>query len=110
MTPVFPIIFVASIGVAVAIVRRGRALHLARLRESWGKPIARTRKIEAIVASYRSRIQGSDDAGFLDDRTADDLNLPEVFAALDRTTSTLGQHALYYRLRTSPAAARLDAF
>jgi hypothetical protein len=110
MTAAFPIVFVALMGVAVAIVRRGRALHLARLRESWGKPIVRARKLEAIVASYRSRIEGSDAAGFLDDRTSDDLNLAEVFAALDRTTSTLGQHALYYRLRTSPAAAHLDAF
>ena len=39
-----------------------------------------------------------------------DLNLDDVFAALDRTESTLGQHALYHRLRTAPVADHLEAF
>jgi hypothetical protein len=66
--------------------------------------------MEAIAASHRSRIAASDVTGFLDDRTWEDLNLDKVFAALDRTAGTLGQHALYHRLRMPPAAAHLDAF
>lgn len=46
----------------------------------------------------------------LDDRTWQDLNLDDVFAAIDRTESTLGQHALYHRLRTSAPIDDLDAF
>jgi hypothetical protein len=46
----------------------------------------------------------------LDSRTWDDLDLDDVFASLDRTESTLGQHALYHRLRTIPVAANLEAF
>ena len=41
--------------------------------------------------------------GSLDERTWVDLNLDDVFAAIDRTQSTLGQHALYHRLRTAPS-------
>jgi len=33
-----------------------------------------------------------------------------VFASLDRTESTLGQQALYHRLRSAPAADHADAF
>ena len=46
----------------------------------------------------------------LDDRTWEDLTLDEVFAAIDRTHSTLGQHALYHRLRVTPAAGDREAF
>ena len=83
--------------VLIAVVWRGRARHLARLRAEWGRPVVRTHRMDAIAASYRSRIAGLDAADFLDDRTWDDLNLDDVFAVLDRTESTLGQHALYYR-------------
>ena len=38
-----------------------------------------------------------------DDRTWGDLNLDEVFQSLDRTESTLGQQALYHRLRQQDA-------
>jgi len=48
--------------------------------------------------------------GSLDERTWTDLNLDDVFAAVDRTQSTLGQHALYHRLRTAPLAPELGAF
>jgi len=36
--------------------------------------------------------------------------MDEVFTAVDRTRSTLGQHALYHRLRSSPVGRSLDAF
>jgi len=40
----------------------------------------------------------------------DDLNLDAVFATVERTESTLGQHALYHRLRSAPVANNLDTF
>lgn len=65
--------------------------------------------MDRIEASHADRAK-AEGATFLDDRTWSDLNLDEVFVALDRTESTVGQHALYHRLRTSPTAPRLDAF
>jgi hypothetical protein len=109
------LIALVAIGVllslAAAAFRGGRARHLAQLREDWGKPISRIRNMDAIAASHRSRLASAARAdGELDNRTWRDLNLDEVFAALDRTVSTLGQHALYHRLRTAPGTDHLEAF
>jgi MutS domain V len=38
------------------------------------------------------------------------LNLDAVFAAIDRTESTVGQQLLYHRLRCAPVASDRDAF
>jgi hypothetical protein len=80
------------------------------MRGMWGAPVERDRRMDAIAASHASRLQVLTDHRALDDRTWADLNLDDVFAALDRTGSTLGQHALYHRLRTTPVAGDLDAF
>jgi hypothetical protein len=66
--------------------------------------------MDAIADYYRSRIDAARPGDFLDDRTWDDLNLDAVFQALDRAESTLGQQVFYYRLRSAPVAANLDAF
>ena len=63
-----------------------------------------------MAASHRARAAQPGAAGSLDDRTWTDLDLDAVFVALDRTESTLGQHALYHRLRTAPIADSLDVF
>jgi hypothetical protein len=75
----------------------------------WGSPIERTRRIDAMSTSHVSRIAVLG-GGSLNERTWVDLNLDDVFGAIDRTQSTLGQHALYHRLRTAPLAAHLGAF
>ena len=106
----FVIIFVALLVLAIAGVRRSRARAVARIRACWGQPIDRERKLDAITESHRSRLSNIGTGAGLDDRTWEDLNLDEVFAALDRTESTLGQHALYHRLRTAPVADHLQAF
>ena len=107
--------FVALAGVtlvaASAILSwRDRRRLLARIRANWGKPRARERKMQAIADYYRSRIEDARPGEFLDERTWEDLNLDAVFQTLDRTESTLGQQVLYYRLRSAPVAANLDAF
>ena len=46
----------------------------------------------------------------LDERTWNDLDLEQIFAALDRTVSTLGREGLYARLRSMPVAPHAEAF
>ena len=110
MSPLWALLLAALVVVGVALARGARAHRLNRLRAAWGEPVVRSRRIEAIAASHFSRVAGAPDSGSLDDRSWADLNLDDVFAAIDRTGSTLGQHALYHRLRTSPLGDELDAF
>jgi MutS-like protein len=94
----------------VAAIGRSRRQRLARIRDTWGAPIKRVRRMDAMSTSHAARIAVFPGGRSLDDRTWADLNLDDVFAALDRTHSTLGQHALYHRLRTAPVADHLGAF
>ena len=73
------------------------------------KSIARERRLDTIAASHAERCAALGTQA-LDARTWADLDLDDVFVALDRTTSTLGQHALYHRLRTAPVGDHLDEF
>src|SRR6478736_1451464 len=110
MAPLLLIAFVAIVAFGVLMVRSSREQALATFRASWGQPVSRDRKIAAIVAAHRSRLSNVGSNASIDDRTWDDLDLDAVFAAVDRTVSTLGQHALYHRLRTAPVAADLETF
>jgi hypothetical protein len=65
--------------------------------------------MDAMFTSHVSRIAILGGRS-LDERTWGDLNLDDVFAAIDCTQSTLGQHALYHRLRTAPTAVHIGAF
>ena len=107
---IFILLVAGAILAVTATVRQNRRHLLARIRAEWSKPRHRVRKMDTIRASHRSRLSASGSSASLDDRTWDDLILDDVFAALDRTDSTLGQHALYHRLRTAPIADGLDAF
>jgi hypothetical protein len=75
---------------------------LADIRRTWGTPVVRERRLESIAASHAARCSALGSLA-LDERTWADLDLDAVFETIDRTTSTLGQHALYHRLRTAPA-------
>jgi hypothetical protein len=101
---------VTLVAASAILSRRTRRKLLVRIRTNWGKPRDRVHKMQAIADYYRSRIDPARTGDFLDDRTWDDLNLDAVFQRLDRTESTLGQQVLYYRLRSAPVAANLDAF
>lgn len=94
----------------LAALRFARERRLARIRANWGEPVHRTRRVDAMAASHRSRVAGTSQPRSLDERTWTDLDLDAVFAAIDRTQSTLGQHALYHRLRTTPDGGHLAAF
>ena len=111
MTPPFWLLALV-LAIAVAVVQAvltGRARAVARLRAEWGQPRSRDYRMDAIADSHRSRAAG-EGSDALDDRTWNDLHLDEVFAVCDRTMSTLGQHALYHRLRGVPAGRHLEAF
>ena|SRR5688572_5790424 len=82
---------------------------LARLRLEWGRLRDRTRDMAAI-ASYHVAVTADAPVDSLDRRTWDDLDLDEVFAALDRTGSSVGQQCLYHRLRSLSGVTTLDAF
>lgn len=103
---VLPLLLLLS---TAAAVRRSHRRHLVRLRAEWGVPVERARRMDAMSASHDSRMTTLGGAS-LDERTWADLNLDDIFAAVDRTQSTLGQHALYHRLRTAPLGAHLEAF
>ena len=104
------LILTLVVAAAIAIARQGRLHATANLRAEWGQPKLRERKMDAIAASHKSRVAEWGGAAALDDRTWNDLVLDDVFATIDRTESTLGQHALYHRLRTEHSAASLQAF
>jgi len=95
--------------IGFSIMKR-RQERLDRIRADWARPAHHARRFEALAASHLSRMAMTPGSRSLDDRTWADLNLDAVFTAIDRTTSTLGQHALYHRLRTAPVADHLDAF
>src|SRR5262245_60553554 len=100
--------------VLVAAVRLWAQRRQKRLRASfradWGKPRDRDRRMDAITSAYRSRRAHVHEPGSLDDRTWADLDLDAVFRAIDRTSSTLGQAALYCRLHAAPVSPDLGGF
>lgn len=103
------ILALAVIVVIVRVVLDGRARAVAHLRAEWGQRSNREYRLDAIADSHRSRAVG-EGGTVLDDRTWNDLHLNDVFAVFDRTMSTLGQHALYHRLRGVPAGRHLESF
>jgi hypothetical protein len=68
-----------------------------------------TLDLDAVRTAWTSRV-AAEKRPWLDERTWADLNLDDVVAAIDRTESTLGQAALYHRLRSAPRAEHLEAF
>jgi hypothetical protein len=87
----------------VLAVRDGGAQAVARLRSEWGSRAAATTGWTPFAEPHRSRAAGE---GVTRSTTGPGttLHLDEVFAVCDRTMSTLGQHALYHRLRGVPRA------
>ena len=63
----------------------------------------------SIAGSHHPCVDVAGGRGSLDDRAWDNLDMDAVFAAIDRTESTVGQQRLYHRLRSarSPRSRRL---
>ena len=103
------VVAAAVLAVVAARIWHSRHQRLARLRAEWGRPVTRTRRLDTMAASHASRVAITRGRS-LDSRTWADLNLDDVLIAIDRTESTLGQHALYHRLRSVPVADHPAAF
>jgi hypothetical protein len=110
MTYLVATVLAVSACVAVFVRRAIKRRDLvAGLRATWGKARAGSRNVPAMVAYHELRTTSGGRAS-LDDRTWDDLGLDEVFAGIDHTQSTIGQQALYHRLRTAPVGDDREAF
>lgn len=109
MNPVWIFVPAVLLLTVLVLLRRSRRQRLAVIRSAWAVPVERTRRTDAMLMSHlgRAAVLGGSS---LDQRTWSDLGLDDVFALVDRTQSTLGQHALYHRLRTAPLGEHLEAF
>jgi hypothetical protein len=78
----------------------------AASRPAWGQMRERERDLKSLAADHPAH----GDAGALDQRTWDDLDMDDVFAVVDRTETAIGRKALYARLRRPSAENYLAAF
>jgi hypothetical protein len=96
-----------AVGAVVLVAPRlfARTAYALRLSR-WLRDERRARDVDlARAAAYHERLPAAERSGALDDRTWADLDLDQVFLALDRTRSEPGRQYLYHRLRT-PHASR----
>jgi len=84
--------------------------RLAELRATWGQRVVRRHRLSAISDACRSRVKLCAETPAVDARTWIDLDFDDVFAAIDRTESTLGQQALYHRLQQQHSGDGLRVF
>lgn len=75
----------------------GRARRVQQIRSSWAQQRTADRNLATIAAFSNARVMPN--THVIDERTWVDLTMDDVFAELDRTTSPVGQQALYHRLR-----------
>jgi len=94
-------------GVFFVLERRKKQTRLTELRAQWCVERMRDRDMAAIAAYARGVVRSGTP---LDDRTWADLNMDDVYAAIDRTESTVGQQVLYARLRSGRPNEHLSAF
>ena len=68
MNPLWLVMSALLLLSVVGAVRRSRSRRLATIRATWGEPIDRTRRMDAMSASHAARIAGLTGAGSLDER------------------------------------------
>ena len=96
-------IFFGLIGIIIVIVlgwlrKVSTRKKIDRIRKSWGKP-----KTESFdFYQIRKYSQADPDISFhrLSEQTISDLNLCDLFACIDRTTSKVGQQYLFNKITT----------
>ncbi|TAN07395.1 MAG: hypothetical protein EPN36_01800 [Rhodanobacteraceae bacterium] len=69
---------------------------LAKLRASWGR---RSDKPGYLANRYFTLVRNESPARWVDDKTWDDLEFPELFARMDTTVTPVGGQVLYAQLR-----------
>lgn len=73
---------------------------LRRLKEQWGKEVIRKRDFKDISKLFKACKNDRSGRFYIDDQTWEDLNMDQIFAGIDRTLTTPGEHGLYNILRT----------
>jgi hypothetical protein len=86
--------------------KRKKVVRLKRmLKKKWGVPKENEYYNFELVNRYFKMVtkNNTDVHQYIDDKTANDLDLNEVFKFMDRTSSKIGQQYLYAKLRTLTA-------
>lgn len=73
---------------------------LRKLRKQWGQKQERKRNYKEIEKLFKHRNVERVGRFSIDDQTWEDLNMGQVFSAMDRTFTTPGEQVLYDMLRT----------
>lgn len=102
--------YVGILGIvpAYGLSRWCAAMHSLQLlmrdiRSDWGRPVARQRDVTQIGESSLMCSADVTQARRIDDNTWADLNMDQVYAAIDRTCSTQGEVVLW-KILASPEA------
>jgi hypothetical protein len=101
-TALLPVAFLAALAVyAIYQVLKPRSERGRRekLRATWGKVDVTRRRDLAAISALHEALRDVPVAMELSEETAEDLDLQQVFVALDRTLSEAGQQALHRLLR-----------
>lgn len=93
---------------AAYVARRRQSTVYLLLKAQWGRKKEQRRDIDRVGSFFRYQAH----TGYIvDDQTARDLDIDELFARIDHTSSRVGQQALYDRLRHPPATEKeINAF
>ncbi len=88
-----------------------RRVARRRVRDYWGRhDPERLREVVQIAPWHHFEAASLPDDLVVDERTAADLHLDDLFRAMDHTISRIGQQALYHRLRVRQTPAELQRF
>lgn len=94
------ILVIGMVALSRVLLRRRAANARGRLRRRWARPLAEPHEIRLARRLYDVRDRaGESDRHEVDARTWADLDMNEVFAAVDRTLSPIGAQCLYDALR-----------
>jgi hypothetical protein len=94
--PILLLILIVLLILSVLGSNNSKKKKLSQIRERWGKPKYTNRSFK-FIAAY---LNNSSDS-YISPDTAADLNLDDLFAYIDRTSSKAGQQYLYKKLHTS---------
>jgi hypothetical protein len=109
--PLIAVVGAAAVAGLLLVRARRRAREaetLAALRAAWGRVQERPRDLEACRAF--AALSGDPATPRLDEHTWRDLDMDQVYGAVDRTQSSPGQLVLYRWLRETGADARTLEF
>jgi DNA mismatch repair ATPase MutS len=75
-----------------------RKKKLEAIRNKWAKPIDKYRNFDFISLFHQTISSNLNNTKIVDDKTWRDLNFDDIFAIMDRNSSSIGQQYLYHLL------------